>query len=58
MQEITTQNDFDYSLVDFETQEFLGSDYGKGFLTGIKIAVEIIAKQIPTPSEEDIGHDS
>lgn len=23
MQEITTQNDFDYSLVDFETQEFL-----------------------------------
>ncbi|HEN0443538.1 TPA: hypothetical protein U3P63_002135, partial [Streptococcus agalactiae] len=38
--------------------EFLGSDYGKGFLTGIKIAVEIIAKQIPTPSEEDIGHDS
>ncbi|HER6566996.1 TPA: hypothetical protein ACNYO2_001561 [Streptococcus pyogenes] len=32
--------------------EFLDSDYGKGFLTGIKIAIEIIAKQIPTPSEE------
>lgn len=38
--------------------EFLDSDYGKGFLTGIKIAIEIIAKQIPTPSEEDIGQDS
>ncbi|EIQ81467.1 UNVERIFIED_CONTAM: hypothetical protein KB573_03590 [Streptococcus canis] len=39
-------------LVTESILEFLDSDYEKGFLTGIKIAVEIITKQIPTPSEE------
>lgn len=37
---------------------FLNSNYGKGFLAGMKIAIESISKQIPTPSEEDIGQDS
>lgn len=45
-------------LITEKILEFLGSDYGKGFLTGIKTAIEIITKQIPTPSEEDIGQDS
>ncbi|MGV3193152.1 hypothetical protein [Streptococcus pluranimalium] len=37
---------------------FLNSDYGKGFLAGMTIAIESISKQIPIPLEEDIGQDS
>lgn len=45
-------------MISDNIKNFFKSDYGRGVLAGMKIALESISKQIPIPSEEDIGQDS
>lgn len=34
---------------------FLMSDYGRGFVAGMRTAIEAVSKKIPTPSQESVG---